>query len=481
MSLTPPDVRPWLGADSRNRSWPGHGAMMVRRAEALDRLSAASGSWLRFGLAALAWALGAGGAVLVGRGAAEGGSATAVGAGLLVVATVLGGVVVVTGSSLARATAAWWTLATAVRADGGRVDATTADPDTRRAHEDAVARDRAAGVGELLRPPLLPRTLAVLLLVVAAVMLGVQAALGYAEASTPYAADDVRGAWLTRVVLAVVCLLPALVTASGLRRVHRARMHRVAHSEPAAPEPAHATLTPALGSGAIVVSGVLGRPAPGGPTSAPPAAPAGPVPPLGGTAPDGPVPPPAPLAAPSPLPGPPAASPVPPPVPETAPEPGEASPGSAPQLAPAERAAALPHEPQPRPAEPSAGPAPAAAPRPKLRLSDGRALGAGTTLVGRAPRPRSEEHVDALLAVADERVSKTHLTVRVADGTVVVADRGSSNGTVVHRPDGSTRSLPEGEFHELDDGDVVVLGSTTLVLGDPPEDVEHTVLRPRDG
>src|SRR5690606_8405851 len=106
---------------------------------------------------------------------------------LLLAATVLGGILVATGSALARATAGWWTLATAVRADGGRVDATTADPDTLRAHEEAVAVDRTSGAGELWRPPLLPRTLVVLLLTVATVVLAARTVLGYGEASTPYA------------------------------------------------------------------------------------------------------------------------------------------------------------------------------------------------------------------------------------------------------------------------------------------------------
>src|SRR5690606_2835804 len=219
--------------------------------------SAALGSWTRLGLAALAWVLAAGGAVLVGRGVAAGGegSSSAVGIGLLLAATVLGGIPLATGSALARATAAWWTLATAVRADGGRVDATTADPDTLRAHEEAVTADRTSGAGELWRPPLLPRTLVALLLAGATVALAVRAVLGYGEASTPYAADDVRGAWLTQALLTLACLLPALLTASGLRRVHRARMHRVAHDEPASADSGVAGLTPAVGSGSIVVGG----------------------------------------------------------------------------------------------------------------------------------------------------------------------------------------------------------------------------------
>lgn len=418
MLLTPATARPWLGPDSRNRPWPGHGAMMVRRQEALDALYPAFGSWARLGLGALAWAFGVGGAVLVGRGVAEAGegASSAVGTGLLLVATVLGGVVVATGSALARATAGWWTLATAVRADGGRVEATPTDPGTRRVHDDAVARDRSTGRAELWRPPLLPRTLAVLALTVGVVVLGVQAAMGYAEASTPYAGDDLRGAWLTRVVAAVVCLLTALLTTSGLRRVHRARMHRVTHDEHATTSPDAAV--PALGSGAIVVGGTL-------------------PPPGAGTEPPGWA-------------GPPSAA---------------SADGAGPAAEPAAAPSGVPEV---------AGPQPGG---PRVRLSDGRELGPGVTLVGRAPRPRPDEHVDALVAVGDERVSKTHLTVRVEEGRVVVVDRGSTNGTVAHPTDGTTRALSPGEPHELSDGDALVLGGTTLTVGEV-HDVEHTVLRP---
>ncbi|MCM3659609.1 FHA domain-containing protein [Georgenia satyanarayanai] len=450
MPLTPPAARPWLGPDSRNRSWPGHGAMMIRRAEALGDLSAALGSWARLGLAALAWALGAGGAVLVGRGVADGGEgfASAVGIGLLLAATVLGGILVATGSALARATAGWWTLATAVRADGGRVDATTADPDTLRAHEEAVAADRTSGAGELWRPPLLPRTLVVLLLSAAAVVLATRAVLGYGQASTPYAADDVRGEWLTQALLTLVCLLPALLTASGLRRVHRARMHRVAHDEPASADPGVAGLTPAVGSGSIVVGGRVpdaGTPPPGVPDSPGPA-------------------------------------PAPPPMPAPAPAPQEAAGAPVAAVAPAADTAVAGREPADatlagrEPAgTPLDGHEPAGAPHPAVRLSDGRVLAPGRTLVGRSPQPRAEEEPAALLPVADDRVSKTHLTVTVEPGRVVVLDRGSTNGTVLHLPDGQNRPLRPGEPVELREGDVVVLGATTLTVGDA--DVEHTVLR----
>src|SRR5690606_4651277 len=86
------------------------------------------------------------------------------------------------------------------------------------------------------------------------------------------------------------------------------------------------------------------------------------------------------------------------------------------------------------PAPPAAEPQPAPG-GPRDRLSDRRGPAPAPPLVGRAPQPRPDEHADALLAVTDERVSKTHLTVRVEPGRVVVVDRGSTNGTAVHEPD----------------------------------------------
>src|SRR5690606_17957760 len=159
-----------------------------------------------------------------------------------------------------------------------------------------------------------------------------------------------------------------------------------------------------------------------------------------------------------------------------APPPAPARPGPP----PAAPDVTVPQEAAAAPAAPAAGPVPTAAEpgeatHPAVRLSDGRVLAAGRTLVGRAPQPRAGEEPAALLAVADERVSKTHLTVTVEPGRVVVLDRGSTNGTVLHLPDGRSRPLTPGEPVQLGDGDVVVLGATTLTVGDT--DVEHTVLR----
>src|SRR5699024_8212873 len=246
--LIPATARTWLAAATRARTSPSHGAMVLRRREAITARLAADGVWPRLGPGALAWDRGIGGPVRQCRGMAEEGSAYSAGIGLLVLATALGGVIVATGSALARAVADWCTLATGVRADGARVDAVP-EPDTLRAHREAVDADRAQGAGELWRLPLLPRTAAALALTVVGVVLAVQLVAGYAEISTPFAGVDVRGPWLTKALIAVVCLLTAGLTGSGLRRVHRARMHRVPHQPlDAARQAPRPVETPALGS-----------------------------------------------------------------------------------------------------------------------------------------------------------------------------------------------------------------------------------------
>ena len=125
----------------------------------------------------------------------------------------------------------------------------------------------------------------------------------------------------------------------------------------------------------------------------------------------------------------------------------------------------------------SAAPVRADSPALSVWLGDGRELAVGTTLLGRAPRPRAGEHADALLAVADESVSKTHLTVQLDPGRAVVIDRGSTNGTVVHHRDGREQPLRPHEPQEVGEGAVVVLGVTTLHVGRAVGDLEHTVLR----
>ncbi|MBD3924871.1 RDD family protein [Nocardioides cavernae] len=91
---------------------------------------------------------------------------------------------------------------------------------------------------------------------------------------------------------------------------------------------------------------------------------------------------------------------------------------------------------------------------------------AGLALVGRRPEPRSGEQVAHLipLASADMSVSKTHAQFGPApDGTIVVMDRGSTNGTVLVRQ-GVSRQLAPGKPAALVDGDKVVYGDREMLI-----------------
>jgi len=68
------------------------------------------------------------------------------------------------------------------------------------------------------------------------------------------------------------------------------------------------------------------------------------------------------------------------------------------------------------------------------------------------------------LASADMSVSKTHAQLGPApDGTLVVMDRGSTNGTVLVRR-GVSRQLAPGKPAALLDGDKVVYGDREMVI-----------------
>lgn len=91
---------------------------------------------------------------------------------------------------------------------------------------------------------------------------------------------------------------------------------------------------------------------------------------------------------------------------------------------------------------------------------------AGLALVGRRPEPRNGEQVAHLipLASADMSVSKTHAQFGPApDGTIVVMDRGSTNGTVLVRQ-GVSRQLSPGKPAALLDGDKVVYGDREMTI-----------------
>jgi uncharacterized RDD family membrane protein YckC len=87
-------------------------------------------------------------------------------------------------------------------------------------------------------------------------------------------------------------------------------------------------------------------------------------------------------------------------------------------------------------------------------------------LIGRRPEPRPGEEGARLVGLpsSDMSVSTTHAQVAVApDGTLVVTDRGSTNGSVLRRQ-GVTKPLTAGRPATLLDGDVVTLGDRTMTV-----------------
>jgi hypothetical protein len=130
-------------------------------------------------------------------------------------------------------------------------------------------------------------------------------------------------------------------------------------------------------------------------------------------------------------------------------EPAEVAPPEHPAAPPdAAGAVAWPGEPAApsRPVEggtgiPEAGPAAW-----ELRFTTGEVVTvSGTGLVGRRPMPQPGERFTHLVQIVDRglSVSKTHLEFGEHDGELWVADRFSSNGTVVRRPgEGGVRCEP---------------------------------------
>jgi len=135
-----------------------------------------------------------------------------------------------------------------------------------------------------------------------------------------------------------------------------------------------------------------------------------------------------------------------------------------PQMAPPPQMAQQ-RPPQPPPPQPQR-PAPAP-PRWRVHFDNGESFViAGLALVGRRPEARNGEQVAHLipLASADMSVSKTHAQFGPApDGTIVVMDRGSTNGTVLVRQ-GVSRQLSPGKPASLVEGDKVVYGDREMVL-----------------
>lgn len=131
--------------------------------------------------------------------------------------------------------------------------------------------------------------------------------------------------------------------------------------------------------------------------------------------------------------------------------------------------AAAAHQP-PAPSFTPSSQAPPPAPQPqrwRVHFDDGESFViAGLALVGRRPEARAGEQVAHLvpLSSADMSVSKTHAQLGpAADGTIVVMDRGSTNGTVLVRH-GMSRQLAPGKPAALLHGDKVVYGDREMTI-----------------
>jgi hypothetical protein len=124
-----------------------------------------------------------------------------------------------------------------------------------------------------------------------------------------------------------------------------------------------------------------------------------------------------------------------------------------------------------RAAPAAAAPVPAAVPAPPSPLASSatfvisfstgqRLVVDGPVVVGRRPEQAAAETGSAAFAVTDpERsTSRAHAVFDVVDGQLVVADRGSGNGTVVHRA-GVEIECVEGRPVALRPGDELELGS----------------------
>ncbi|NYE37120.1 putative RDD family membrane protein YckC [Nocardioides cavernae] len=150
---------------------------------------------------------------------------------------------------------------------------------------------------------------------------------------------------------------------------------------------------------------------------------------------------------------------------QSAPQPRQPAPESIPQSGPP--VGWQPQQPQQPQQQPAASRPPAAPARWRVRFDNGESFViAGLALVGRRPEARSGEQVAHLipLSSADMSVSKTHAQFGPAsDGTIVVMDRGSTNGTVLVRQ-GVSRQLAPGKPAALIDGDKVVYGDREMTI-----------------
>ncbi|MEU0264909.1 RDD family protein [Nocardioides sp. NPDC006303] len=165
-------------------------------------------------------------------------------------------------------------------------------------------------------------------------------------------------------------------------------------------------------------------------------------------------------AAPTLVPAPIARQAPPTPVPPTPTPPAPPAP-PAPPVASAVQAVAQPAPPPP----PVPAPQPAATARWRVTFDTGQSFVVeGLAIVGRGPEPRPGEEVAHRVALSssDMSLSKTHAQFQIAaDGTLVVMDRGSTNGTTLIRQ-GAARALGARRPAALVDGDKVKFGDRTM-------------------
>src|SRR5690625_32166 len=105
--------------------------------------------------------------------------------------------------------------------------------------------------------------------------------------------------------------------------------------------------------------------------------------------------------------------------------------------------------------------------RARIRVSDGQVVDIrGTTLVGRNPAPRPDERAATLLSVHDPQrsVSKTHLVLGLDERGLWVADRTSTNGSVVTLADGQQIvCMPEQQVR-VSPGAKIQLGDVAITV-----------------
>jgi uncharacterized RDD family membrane protein YckC len=133
---------------------------------------------------------------------------------------------------------------------------------------------------------------------------------------------------------------------------------------------------------------------------------------------------------------------------------------------PAAPAAPAPREaPTPAPAPAVPPPPPAAPPRWRVTFDTGESfVVTGLALVGRGPEPRPDEQVAHVVALhsSDMSLSKTHAQFSVVpDGSLVVMDRGSTNGSTLLRS-GVAKPLAARQPATLLPGDRVRFGDREM-------------------